>query len=348
MERMRRNKPGRGIFIWFVAVSALVFAAGGAEEARAHTNAYTIAFASTNTVVNPAHQLIYYFDTTANRVTYLNIAASDPAGYMTGTHATVDVQWDFYDDNCVFLGDAFRCMTQFDYDILDLSAGVRDMNCSNALSGTPVPTNGKRGFAVATPWDPVAPFYWHQQDHPVILIGSQTIAHTADGWAYGWNAWGRVAMTNQALLGSISSLDTDDTLYAMMGNLGSIDLTEYNFLFYNPNNLTNSEVIFLKLVTNFGQVPVDTGGYTSTLGGFLSNKDETVTAIPARSVGCVYRSSFLGYTGGINPNTEGYAATFIDSDNAVEDHLFLGIYAQQLGGHGAGDWMHAVFPGSLP
>lgn len=348
MEKKQRNQPGRGISILFVMVTALVLVAGGAGEARAHTNPYALAFASTNTTVNPAHQLIYYFDATANRVTYLNIATSDPAGYMTGAHASVDVQWDFYDDNCVFLGDAIRCMTQYDYDVLDLSAGVRDMNCSNVLSGTPVATGGKRGFAIATPVDPVGAWYWHEAGHPVILIGSQTIAHTGDGWAYGWNAWGRVAPMNQAGLGSVASLNTDDTLYGAISNLGWADLTEYNFLFYNPNNLTNSEVVFLKLVTNDGQVPVDTGGYTSTLGGFLSDKNETVTAIPARNIGCVYRNSLLGYTGGINPGTDGYAATFIDSDNVVENHLFLGIYAQQLGGHGVGDWMHAVYPDSLP
>ena len=295
--------------------------------------------------------LVGPFDQTEGHRTYLTAHAPGGVSPTTGVPAVV-VHWTFWSDTCLHLADFETCLTQDDSIVIDVS-NMGGVTATNEDLASRFDLTGYRGSWTAHAFeaddrcrDPADAGFKLVDG---AINGTWSIADTRTRAAFGDRA--------QSL-----NLGPQGFVVVPDGRFLAIDLP-----FFNPIDLTMSQVILVTVVENFGDFPGEIGppqGLVQVAGrARICDVQEACLSLPDVVVGCSLFSSLIPGPGALVPETlmpgsSGFLrltqARFVDQTDPSIVGDMVWVYAwhgQELGPFGTGSratYSDAIEPSPTP
>ena len=242
------------------------------------------------TRTQPATALLMPFDATEGHTSFLLV--SNVAGTSTENSGALTTHWTFWSDSCAHLVDVNICLTINDTIVVDPLA-VQGRDASNAPVGPTVDLSGNRGFVTVTAYETDAAcsaasalgFKLVRQ----AIVGTATLAILESSASYGFDSVGLFADP------SGSFVDLPDYFLSPDGSTGFLAVQAYN-----PETLTDSQVVVLAVAENTGDLEGEIGpiGRNVTANCAYYDTVEAATSLPDVTISCAEFAS-------LSPGAEG-------------------------------------------
>src|SRR5262245_37816412 len=278
--------------IWFViAVNLVEFLVFFIALALLVAVAYAESSITSVNELNSA-ALVGPFDQTGPHKSYLTASAPGGFSFSTGVPAVI-VHWTFWSDTCSHLADFETCLTLNDSVVIDLS-DMGSIGIGNDRLNSRFDLTGYKGVWTAHAFetddrcrDPANTGFILA---PESINGTWTIANTQTSAAFGDRAF---ALEVDPATGDIAVPDE---------SFEALDLA-----FFKPDTLTESQVILLTVVENFGDFPHEIGPGQGRLvlaaRSRACDTQEACLSLPDIQFSCALFGSLIPGPGNLIPET---------------------------------------------
>jgi hypothetical protein len=317
---------------WKLGVAAVALAVGvlGAKTS------YALIDDPFTSYTQPANALVMPFDVSDNRESYLTVSNLNGTSKIPGggENLGVTTHWAFWSESCDHLADVFICLTLNDTVVVDpRDTGAVDVG--NQRIGPDIDLSGEKGLVVVTAYqtDEICSDASVLGDIPVddAIVGSFTLADTSIPVSYGNDAIG---------LG----LDASGSFT----QLPAIDANAIDIQLFNPDMLSDSEIILLSLAEQSGNgstADVEVGPNAATISAGVTIYDtlEIGTSLPDTRIKCAtFTTAKPGEEGSLIPGSitvtsSGFVriSGFSPSIGGDTGRFIYGIHGQTLDRFGA-------------
>jgi len=232
------------------------------------------------------------FDETGSHKTYLTASAPGGFSFSTGVPAVI-THWTFWSEDCAHLADFEVCLTLNDSVVIDV-ADMGGIGIGNERLASRFDLSGYRGTYT------VHSFETDQRCRDPADTGFRLAAESINSsWTIANQA------TNSAFGDRAFALEVDPTT-------GDIDVPDETFdavdlAFFQPDTLTDSEVVLITVVENFGDFPHEIGPPQGriVLGARARACDtqEACLSLPDVQFSCALFGSLIPGRGNLIPET---------------------------------------------